>query len=344
MVFSQLGIWKRSFYEQILSKKEQIWNAYVNLYSVTILQDHNQINYGKLIEHRIFKYIPSKPNKFTIFWKNNKFISPNKYQLIFSHKSNKFFILTKFNKTNLICSRNNIQPLLQNNKDDKYNSNTRALSFYGLRQKNHDNKHKLFSYFNENEYKSFYVISITNSLKIINISSFQNSTSTFSKLNWRKCEGLQETNDIFRYSSNCEYAKTIRYRGSSLGSRFQLHRILHQNNHNNFSSKSEGSNAQTNLESNNDEASRKLAKEVEEKAKREKIIKEDHEKTILQLEVLKAQVKKVREEMQAKKHEGWTIKIGKLANSIGSFIIKIGPTIRSILSLSRYANTSQLLF
>lgn len=346
MVFSQLGIWKRPFVEQNLLKNSQHLNAYKNLVSYTILVHYDQVNYRPLIEHQFLKYLHFKTNKSNNFCKDNKVISSIKLRNIFSYKwqlrkQNRMCILTKPILTNSIHSRNYIQLQLQENENDPKDKSVHVMNFHKLwhKNKNQDNEYELTPSLNNDERTSLCNVQATQiASNDIKISYYKKPTCALSNLHLKKCESLQETKDYLQFSLNCEYRYAIRYRGC----RTQLHGMLHQINHNNFSSNSERNDAQTNSKNNNDEVAKKLANKAEEKAKRAKVINDDHKQTIAQLEVLKAQVKKVHEEMQARKHESWTIKFGKLANSIGSFITKIGPTIGSILSMTRYANTSQL--
>ncbi|KAG0553544.1 hypothetical protein KC19_12G019100 [Ceratodon purpureus] len=130
------------------------------------------------------------------------------------------------------------------------------------------------------------------------------------------------------------YSSNYKYKFKNQSTRLRVNRMVCRN-FNRFLSSSEVSAPQTNPRGNDDENAKKLAKEAEEKAKKMKEINDDHAQTIAQLEVLKAQVKKVHDEMQARKYESWTVKMGKFVNNVGIFLTKIGPAIMSIFSMSR---------
>lgn len=204
-----------------------------------------------------------------------------------------------------------------------------TLCFYRPLHKLGYNKSKLILWQFNDRCNSLYKIEANN--KISNNVQTQFSKTTASiiwKQNWKKCEGLQEIKHFDRYSSNSKYE----FRNQ--GTRFRMHEIVHFDC-SKFSSDSKVNGAQPNSKGSDDENAKKLTKDAEDKAKRMKVIDDDHAQTIAQLLILKAQVKKVHEEMQVRKYESWTIKVGKIISSIGNFFTKIIPTIGRILSMSR---------
>jgi hypothetical protein len=324
MVLDQLGFWKN----RILLQTIQFTNTFVHLLSFRVLEDYRNIYYDPLIKHELLKYLFLNSKQASNLFKKNDFVSSNKYENIFLYKQKKrkfdeFQSLIEPNFLRIINGRKNIQIQFQETKDDQ--NDTNSSFFHKLLHKQHNKKHELTLWQFNDECDSLYNIQTSNNTCVY---CLKKSASIIWKPYWKKCEGLQDIKHYYPCSSNYEYEP------KSQGIRLRLHRVA-CHNFRKFSSNSRVSNIQTNSKGDDDENARKLAKDAEDKAKRLKEINDDNIQTTLQLELLKAQVKKVHDEMQARKYESWTVKIGKLVSNIGNIIIKIGPTIGSILSMSR---------
>nr|XP_024363051.1 uncharacterized protein LOC112276183 isoform X3 [Physcomitrium patens] len=92
---------------------------------------------------------------------------------------------------------------------------------------------------------------------------------------------------------------------------------------------------QTNVQGNKDEDAKKGIEKSRDITRAKKPSSDDAIQAAAQLESLKAQVKKIHEEMQVRKLESWPQKISKLASNIGHILYKIGPTTKRLLSMNK---------
>ena len=329
-MFGQLGIQKK----YVLLQTNKFLNVCIRLLSFTTLEHYKKINCDQFAKFDVSNYVFLNSNQYFDKPLINKLTTSNnhEYLMLCKHRTKNqknISSLTEPILSNSIYDKKPLQLLIesQDTKDDKNDTNTFNLHKSWTIQ--YYDKCRLTSLKLNTECNLLYNIQVI--MLISNnahLCYFKRPTSIILKPHYKKCKGLQEINYFGKKSSNSEY----KFRNPC--NIINSHRIVYLNSRK-LSSSSEIGDAKTNPKSNDDENAKKIAKDAEDKIKRMKEINDDHVQTIAQLEVLKAQVKKVHEEMQTRKHESWTIKMGKLINSIGSFLTKIGPTMRSILSMGR---------